>query len=98
MEKKTKQKLAKGIIATGVGLTGVALKEYLLSKEEHDRKESEIIKVEKEKDKYMKKIGKYEPFDMFHIIYLLDLLLFYYILNYKKYNHHLFLINYLQKL
>ena len=64
MEKKTKTNLARGIIAAGAGLTTAALHELLLSKEEHDRKEREINKIENEKDKYMKKIGAYEPFDI----------------------------------
>jgi hypothetical protein len=63
MEDKTKKSLAASIIAAGT-LTGVALNELLLSKQEHDKKEREINKIEKEKDKYMKKIGAYEPFDI----------------------------------
>ena len=62
MENKNKKSLAAGIIAAGT-LTGAALHELLLSKQEHDRKEREINKLELEKDKYMKKIGAYEPFD-----------------------------------
>jgi hypothetical protein len=64
MENKTKKNLARGIIAAGGVLSGVALNELILSKEEHDRKEREISKIEKEKDKYMKKIGVYEPFNV----------------------------------
>lgn len=63
MENKNKKSLAAGIIAAGT-LTGAALHELLLSKQEHDRKEREINKLEREKDKYMKKIGAYEPFDI----------------------------------
>jgi hypothetical protein len=49
MENKTKKNLATGIIAAGVGLTTAALHELLLSKEDHDKKEREISKIEKEK-------------------------------------------------
>ena len=64
MENKNKNNLARGIIAAGGLLTGKAIHELILSKADHDKKEREINKVEKEKDKYMKKIGAYEPFNV----------------------------------
>lgn len=64
MKKDKNNKLAKGILAGGATLSLVALRELLLSKEEHDKKEKEIKKIEKTKDKYLKQIGEYEPFDI----------------------------------
>lgn len=64
MKNNKNRNIAKGIIAAGGGLTAVALRELLLSKEEHDRKEKEINRIERTKEKYMKKIGEYEPFDI----------------------------------
>lgn len=60
--KNNNKGLASKILAAGGGvLSAVALREILLSKEEHDKKEREIKKLERQKDKYIKKIGEYEP-------------------------------------
>lgn len=64
MENKTKKNIAGGIIAAGGALSIAAINEMILSKKEHDIKEREIEKLEKDKKKYMKKIGAYEPFDI----------------------------------
>jgi len=64
MENKTKKNLERGILAAGGVLTAAAINELLLSKKEHDKKEKEINKLELEKEKYMEKIGAYEPFDI----------------------------------